>query len=372
MTQLSVAVVGLSLSSSWGNGHATTYRSLLSGLRHLGHRVLFLEREQPWYLENRDLVDPSYCDLRFYRDVDDLGTWREVLTGVDAVIVGSYVPDGIDVIDRIAGFGPRLLCFYDIDTPVTLASLARGEETYVARRQLPDFDLYLSFSGGTALDRLRREFGVRRAEPLHCAVDPHAYAPTGEQKCWDLGYLGTYSEDRQPAVDELLIRTARLLPRYRFAVAGPQYPPSIRWPDNVERIEHLAPVLHRTFYSRQRYTLNVTRADMIATGWSPSVRLFEAAATATPVISDRWEGLSDFFPEPEAMSTAATAEEVAAILERDPAAASGQGEAARRIVLSRHTGLIRAGELADMIRMASRPAQLHLTSKSMEGRHAAR
>ncbi len=372
MKPLSIVFVGLSLSSSWGNGHATTYRALLSGLGQLGHEVLFLEREQSWYLQNRDLPDPDYCTLRFYGGVKDLDAHREALTAADAVIVGSYVPDGIEVIDRIAGMGPRLLCFYDIDTPVTLARLARGEETYVAPRQLPGFDVCFSFSGGRALEILEQDFGVRRAEPLFCSVDPEAYRPSGEPKIWDLGYLGTYSPDRQPALDELLLRTATLMPDRRFVVAGPQYPDRIHWPDNVERIEHLPPERHASFYSRQRYTLNVTRSDMIAVGWSPSVRLFEAAACATPVISDRWDGLGDFFPEPEAITTAATAEEVVAALARPTKVAREQGQAAMRIALARHTGLVRAAELAAAL-AAERPhATKHVSTKPTEAHHAAR
>lgn len=372
MRPLSIVFVGLSLSSSWGNGHATTYRALLSGLGRLGHEVLFLEREQSWYLENRDLADPDYCTLRFYRSVDDLETHRAALRSADAVIVGSYVPDGIEVIDRIAGMGPRQLCFYDIDTPVTLARLARGEETYVAPHQLPGFDVVFSFSGGRALEILEGDFGVRRAAPLFCSVDAGAYRPSGEARTWDLGYLGTYSPDRQPALDELLLRTARLMPECRFVVAGPQYPASIRWPDNVERIDHLPPERHASFYSRQRYTLNVTRSDMIAVGWSPSVRLFEAAACATPVISDRWDGLGDFFPEPEAIVTAATAEEVVAILSRPTKAALDQGLAAMRIALASHTGLVRAEELAAAL-VPDRPqATKPVSTHSTEAHHAAR
>lgn len=371
MKPLSIVFVGLSLSSSWGNGHATTYRALLSGLGRLGHKVLFLEREQPWYVQNRDLAEPGYCTLRFYGSVGDLAAHAEALTAADAVIVGSYVPDGIEVIDAIAALGLRRLCFYDIDTPVTLARLARGEETYVAPRQLRAFDICFSFSGGRALEILRREFGVRRAEPLFCSVDAEAYRASGEAKRWDLGYLGTYSPDRQPALDELLLRTAALMPDRRFVVAGPQYPATIRWPDNVERLEHLPPEMHASFYSRQRYTLNVTRSDMIATGWSPSVRLFEAAACATPVISDRWDGLGDFFPEPEAIATAACAEDVAAVLSRPSAEAAGQGLAARRIVLARHTGLVRATELAAVL--ADEPVEtIHVPTPSTEAHHAAR
>lgn len=372
MRPLSIVVVGLSLSSSWGNGHATTYRALLSGLGRLGHRVLFLEREQPWYLQNRDLGDPDYCSLRFYGHVDDLEPYRERIATADAVIVGSYVPDGIAVIDRIAQMNPRALCFYDIDTPVTLAGLARGEETYLARRQMPRFDIYFSFSGGRALDRLHDTFGVRRAEPLFCSVDPASYRPGSEEKRWDLGYLGTYSPDRQPTLDELLIRTALLMPDRRFVVAGPQYPQTIRWPDNVERIEHLPPELHPSFYGRQRYTLNVTRADMIAMGWSPSVRLFEAASCATPVISDRWDGLDDIFPEPEAIVTAASAEEVVALLSREPAAAAAQGRAARCIALAEHTGLVRAGELVAALASQAGSVHRHLPTYRKEAHLGAR
>jgi spore maturation protein CgeB len=372
MKPLSIVFVGLSLSSSWGNGHATTYRALLSGLGRLGHEVLFLEREQPWYLQNRDLADPDYCTLRFYAGVEDLEACREALTTADAVIVGSYVPDGIEVIDRIAAMGPRQLCFYDIDTPVTLARLARGEETYVAPRQLPGFDACFSFSGGRALEILEQDFGVRRAEPLFCSVDAQAYRPSGEARTWDLGYLGTYSPDRQPVLDELLLRTATLMPDRRFVVAGPQYPETIRWPANVERIDHLPPERHASFYSRQRYTLNVTRSDMIAVGWSPSVRLFEAAACATPVISDRWDGLGDFFPEPEAIATAATAEEVVAIVSRPTKAALDQGLAAMRIALASHTGMVRAAELAAALASERTYATKQVSTHSTEAHHAAR
>jgi spore maturation protein CgeB len=349
MKPLSIVFIGLSLSSSWGNGHATTYRSLIRGLDQFGHDVLFLEHTQPWYLEHRDVAAPDYCELRHYDDLGELSAYRERIVAADAVIVGSYVPDGVEVLDLVSSWKPQLLCFYDIDTPVTLTRLAAGEPTYIEARQIRELDVYLSFSGGRALERLRGDFGARRALPLYCSVDAHAYRPTGEAKQWDLGYLGTYSDDRQPGLHELLLRTADLMPRARFVVAGSQYPDTIRWPSNVERIEHLPPHLHASFYSRQRFTLNITRADMIAIGSSPSVRLFEAAACAVPVISDRWEGLDAFFPEPAAIATAARAEEVVSVLSRGEGAAKAQGEEARRIALARHTGLVRAGELAAAI-----------------------
>ena len=78
-------------------------------------------------------------------------------------------------------------------------------------------------------------------------------------------------------------------------LAGPHYPADISWPSNVQRKEHLPPAEHRKFYNSQQYTLNVTRQDMIKAGYSPSVRLFEAAACGVPIISDYWEGLDSLF-----------------------------------------------------------------------------
>ncbi|MGV3652459.1 MAG: CgeB family protein, partial [Devosia sp.] len=255
MSGLDLVFVGLSLSSSWGNGHATTYRALLRGLRAEGHRVTFLERDVPWYASNRDLADPDFCSLVLYGAVEDLWSHRQLLASADAVIVGSYVPDGIAVIDAVSQMVRGSFCFYDIDTPVTLSGLLRGEETFLARRQVPLFDTYFSFTGGPTLRRLEREFGARHAAALYCAVDETRYAPTEREKRWDLGYLGTYSSDRQPTLECLLIEPARCLPHMSFVVAGPQYTETIDWPANVERINHLGPADHAEFYARQRFTL---------------------------------------------------------------------------------------------------------------------
>ena len=293
--------IGLSLSSSWGNGHATTYRALLRGLAAVGQKVLFLERDVPWYAANRDLSDPDFCELGLYASVDELARkFGPRIASARGVIVGSYVPDGIAVLDLVLEQARGITAFYDIDTPITLAALDTGVADYIAVRQIPRVDLYFSFTGGPTLDRLAGEFGARRPRALYCAVDERRWRPVEADVRWDFGYLGTYSPDRQPALDRLLLQPARRLPRMRFVVAGPQYPDGIDWPDNVERLEHVAPVDHAAFYAAQRFTLNITRAAMIEAGWSPSVRLFEAASCGTPIISDRWPGLSNLLPEREA------------------------------------------------------------------------
>jgi spore maturation protein CgeB len=352
---MKLVVLGLTLSSSWGNGHATTYRALLSAFAARGHDVLFLERDKPWYANNRDLAEPDFCTLRYYGSLEGLDDWRQDIAAADAVIVGSYVPEGIAVGAYVQHHAKGLACFYDIDTPVTLAALARGDCDYLSPGQIRDYDIYFSFTGGPTLARLESEFASPRACALYCSVDTDRYLPIDMPTRWDLSYLGTYSDDRQPTLERLLIETARRCPERRFAVAGPQYPTEINWPANVERIEHLPPAEHAGFYSASRFTLNVTRADMIAAGWSPSVRLFEAGACGTPIISDRWEGIDDVFEPGREIILADTTEDVAAALQEDAAAL---GASARATVLARHSAERRAEqlerELANATTLASR------------------
>jgi spore maturation protein CgeB len=337
--------LGLSLSSSWGNGHATTYRALLRALDARGHEVLFLEREQPWYAAHRDLPAPDFCALRFYRGVAELDRHARDLARADAVIVGSYVPDGAAVIDRIAPMGRALFCFYDIDTPVTMRALTRGDAAYLRPDQVKLFDLYLSFTGGPTLRVLERDYGARLARPLYCAVDPEQHRPVSAPRRWDLGYLGTYSPDRQPALERLLIEPARRRPDLRFVVAGPLYPSAIDWPGNIERIDHLSPSDHARFYASQAWTLNVTRADMRQRGHSPSVRLFEAGACGTPIISDPWRGLDALFLAGHDILIAHTTQDVLDALDLSEDRRAAIARAGRARVVGRHTAETRAREL---------------------------
>lgn len=340
---MKLVVIGLSLGSSWGNGHATTYRALLSAFAMRGHDILFLEREAPWYAgEHRDLAQPDYCRLAYYRSPGDLAGWQREIAGAHAVIVGSYVPDGVAVGRYVQRHARGATAFYDIDTPVTLAKLDRGDFEYLAPELIPDFDLYLSFTGGPTLARIERDLGSPAARALYCAADPAIHRPLDVAKRWDLSYLGTYGADRQPALERLLIEPARRCPDLRFAVAGPQYPDDIDWPANVERIDHVPPAEHAAFYNGSAMTLNVTRADMVAAGWSPSVRLFEAAACSTPILSDRWDGLDSLFEPDREIVIADTSDDAVAALRR-PAAAIGA--AGRMRVLAAHTADHRAAAL---------------------------
>ncbi len=347
MPRLRFVIFGLSITSSWGNGHATTYRGLVRELVARGHEVLFLERNVPWYADNRDLPEPPHGTTMLYEGIDEVkDRFSTQVRQADVVIVGSYVPDGVAIGEWVTNTASGVTAFYDIDTPVTIAKLDRLDEEYISPRLISRYHLYLSFTGGPILRRLEETFGSPRARVLYCSVDPAAYRPEDQPHQWDLGYLGTYGADRQPTLDALLSIPAREWSGGRFVVAGPMYPNSIEWPANVDRVDHLSPGQHRAFYNSQRFTLNVTRADMVRAGYSPSVRLFEAAACGVPIISDWWTGLDDIFRPEKEILIAHNANDSLRILRELPEVERRRiADRALTRVLACHTAAHRAQEL---------------------------
>ena len=351
---MKIVVFGLTITSAWGNGHATTYRSLLKALARRGHEITFIEKDVTWYRENRDLPSPGFCTLELYLD------WRlsgEALVRscryADAVVIGSYFPDAIQAAKALfdAGLGP--LFFYDIDTPITLAALRScGYTEYLESALIAHFDAYLSFTGGPALEELENRFGARRAIPLYCSVDADLYQPTPvceDFRC-DLSYLGTYAADRQPKLTRLLSQPAELLPARRFLVAGALYPTETTWAPNVARLTHVPPPEHAAFYSSARFTLNLTRADMVAAGYSPSVRLFEASACGAAILSDSWEGLEEFLTPGQQLLLPRDEHDVVDILVNMPEQERSRfGRDARERILASHTSMHRAAQFEAIV-----------------------
>jgi spore maturation protein CgeB len=348
-----IVVFGLSVTSSWGNGHATTFRALLSALHQRKHEIVFFEKNEEWYASNRDLPSPPFCDLRLFDD------WRSVLPSVrgelrdcEVAIVGSFFPEGVRVTQEVIDSKVPVKAFYDIDTPITFRRLRAGGAEYLRPEQVEAFDLYLSFTAGPILEQLEREFGAQRAVPLYCSFEPKAYYPRGVFKRYqcDLSYMGTYAADRQPKQDELFVRTAESLANRKFILAGPQYPATLKWPGNVRRIRHLSPRWHPHFYSSSRFTLNLTRKDMVEWGYSPSVRLFEAAACGCPIISDKWPGLDTILKVGEEVLVAEKSADVISILEgATEAQLRKMGRAARDRVLAEHSSARRAEEFENYV-----------------------
>ena len=366
---LNVVILGLSITSSWGNGHATTYRALVKALAARGHAVTFLERDVPWYRDNRDLEDPDYCKIGLYSSLTELAAgYANVVSEADLVILGSYVPDGIAIGDWVTARAAGLTAFYDIDTPVTLAGLESGAVDYISPRLIPRFDIYLSFSAGPALGLVEDLYGSPMARPLFCSADVPLQPASPTDLKWSLGYLGTYSEDRQPALDRLLLEPARRLKDHSFVVAGSKYPEAVAWPQNVMQTAHLPPGNHAEFYGSQRFTLNVTRSDMKQLGFSPSVRMFEAAACGTPLISDNWPGIETVFRPGSEILVASCERDVVEILSQLPEDRRlGFAAKAKVRLLKEHTPAHRAIQLEGYYREAlahRRPTDRHANRTS--------
>ncbi|HEU5078943.1 MAG TPA: glycosyltransferase [Opitutaceae bacterium] len=345
---MKIVIFGLTLSSSWGNGHATLWRGLIHALGRRGHDVVFFERDAPYYAEHRDLTELSRGELRLYRTWDDVVSLarREAQTA-DAAIVTSYCPDS-HAASAMLDESDALRVFYDLDTPVTLAQLKAGATVpYVPPNGLRDFDLVLSFTGGRALDELREHLGAVWVEPLYGSVDPAVHRPVSpvDQYRADLSYLGTYAEDRQAVLEALFVETARRCPDRRFVIGGAQYPHRFPWTDNIYFLRHLEPARHPEFFSSSRLTLNVTREAMRQMGYCPSGRLFEAAACGTPVVSDTWEGLETFFAPDREILLANSADDIERVMDSSDEELQRLGQAARERVLSTHTADHRAVEL---------------------------
>ena len=355
---MKVVIFGLSITSSWGNGHATTFRALCKALRARGHEIVFYEHDVEWYASNRDMPEPPFCRVRLFESWSDIRSEvRKELLTADVAVVGSYFPDGLAAIAEMIDSNVPVKSFYDIDTPITVAQLRESGSTgYLRADQIPEFDLYFSFTGGPMLDELEQRFGARKAVPLYCSFDPKEYRRFSVNKRFacDLSYMGTYAPDRQPKIEELLCGPARHLKDRNFLVAGPQYPKSVRWPENVRRITHLNPRWHARFYSSSRLTLNVTRRDMVRAGFSPSVRLFEAAACGSTLISDNWPGLETFFqPGQEILLPVSMEDVVRYLTETDDSELQRIGRRAQERVLGEHTSEIRAKQFEDFVTAAS-------------------
>ena len=357
---MNIVIFGLSVSSSWGNGHASLWRGLIGALLDAGHRVTFWERDVPYYREHRDLrALPSGGALELYADWDDaLPRIRRSLADADVGMVTSYCPDGLVATALVQDSRAGVRCFYDLDTPVTLARLEAGEGVgYIGPEGLGGFDLVLSYTGGTALDALRDRLGARRVAPIYGSVDPalHRPAPPRAEYQAALSYLGTYAADRQAALERLFVEPARALPGERFVIGGAQYPDGFPWTPNTWFVRHLPPGEHPAFYCSSCLTLNVTREAMARMGWCPSGRLFEAAACGVPILSDAWAGLDEFFMPGAEILVADTTAGALDALRLPPGDLAAIARRARERTLDEHSAARRAAQMVQAFEDASTP-----------------
>lgn len=353
---MKIVVFGLTVSSSWGNGHATLWRGLSKALGRAGHDFTFFERDVFYYADNRDIHELTGGELILYRSWQEVsGLAQRHIRDADVAFVTSYCPDALAASELILSADRPVKAFYDLDTPVTLSHLSQSESVdYIGPRGLTDFDLVLSYTGGTALSELVSRLGARHVAPLYGHVDPEVHRPADPVEAFraDLSYIGTYAADRQGTLKELFVNSARQRQEQRFVIAGAQYPADFPWSPNIFFVRHLPPQDHPAFYSSSRWTLNVTRQPMVEMGWCPSGRLFEAAACGTAVVSDVWEGLETFFDPGSEIVVARSSDDVLAALDLEDGEVRRIAAAARQRVLAEHTSAHRAGDLIKAVENA--------------------
>lgn len=362
---MKITIFGLTISSSWGNGHATPYRAVLRALKRKGHHVTFFEKDVPYYASRRDFTLCDFCELRLYPDWEEVRAQARACAGEsDVVICASYCPGGARIIDEVMDLAGPAKIFYDLDTPITLRNLSFGDLDYIRAEQIPAFDSYLSFTGGRILEELVHRWGARRACPLYGCVDPdvHVRVPVQDEFRCDFSYMGTYAPDRQQKLEELFLAPARRLSEGRFVLAGSLYPREMQFPGNVRHIEHVTPSDHSALYSSSRATLNITRDEMANSGYCPSGRFFEAAACGAPIVSDWFEGLNTFFETDGSgaeLLVVRSEEDVVSALRLPEEELARIAARARERTLAEHTGERRAEELLRYLEAARSSSALN-------------
>lgn len=350
---LRIAFFASSLVSAYWNGAATYYRGMVRALHRLGHRITFYEPDAYNRQAHRDIDDPEWATVVVYPATEE-GVFRslESAKGADLVIKAS----GVGVFDelleaevlRLKGPGTRVI-FWDVDAPATLERIA-ADPADPFRALVPRYDLILTYGGGDPITRAYRDFGARGCIPIYNALDPdthHPVPPEARLRC-DLSFLGNRLPDRERRVEEFFLGVAEKMPRRGFILAGSGWDDKYR-PDNVRYLGHLWTREHNAFNCSPMAVLNVSRDGMARNGYSPATRVFEAAGAGACMITDRWEGIEQFFEPEREICVAADGDQVAEILEQlTPSLAAAIGTRALARVRAQHTYAHRARQFQEI------------------------
>ena len=84
-------------------------------------------------------------------------------------------------------------------------------------------------------------------------------------------------------------------------------------------------------------------------GYCPSGRLFEAASCGTPIVSDEWPGLAEFFEPEREILLARDTEDVLRVLDLSREERDRIARRARDRVLTEHSAAARARQFEDLV-----------------------
>ena len=343
MRPLSIAFFGSSLVSAYWNGAATYYRGILQALAARGHRITFYEPDAFDRQAHRDIPDPSWARVVVY-PVD----------GTDGVLRALDEARRCDLIVKASGVGVfdallearvpavkrpgALAVFWDVDAPATLDRVAADPEDPF-RQLIPAYDMILTYGGGPPVVSAYQRFGARGCVPIYNGLDPATHYPVAPEPRFacDLGLIANRLPDRERRIEEFFLAVAADLPQQRFVLGGNGWSDK-PLPPNIAYLGHVYTRDHNAFNASARAVLNVSRDSMAAYGYSPATRVFEAAGAGACIITDAWEGISQFFEPGREILVAPNGPAVAEILARlTPRDARRIGEAARARALAEHT-----------------------------------
>jgi spore maturation protein CgeB len=348
---LQIAFFGSSLVSAYWNGAATYYRGLIRALHERGHWVRFFEPDAYERQQHRDMADPLWAEVVIYgvQGTAEVERALESARSADVIIKAS----GVGVFDEYLEAavpdlaGPDTLCVYwDVDAPATLDRM-RLNPSDPLRRQVPRYDLVLTYGGGDPVVEGYYAFGARQCVPIYNALDPQTHYPVAPDSRFEaaLGFLGNRLPDREERVELFFLDAAKRLPEKGFLLGGSGWGDKPR-PGNVHYCGHVYTRDHNAFNCTPTAVLNISRESMARYGYSPATRVFEAAGAGACLITDDWKGIGNFLePDREvliAVDGAQVADHLAALT---PQRARAIGVSARKRVLSAHTYAHRAAQL---------------------------
>ena len=341
---MKIFAFGSSIVSSYWNGAATYYRGCYKYLHRLGHAITFAEPDAYGRQQHRDDDDFSYIESIVYRPGTDLDAMLRMARNADVVVKHSGIGvDDAELERRVLECQPHsIVAFWDVDAPATLARMdADSDDPF--RLAVPKYDIILTYGGGPAVCAGYKNYGARAYASIYNGLDPETHYPVPASEAFaDLAFLGNRLPDREARVEELFLRAAELAPEMRFLLGGEGWankaiPPNVRW------IGHVPTADHNGLNCSVKMVLNINRASMANSGFSPPTRIFEAAGSGACLLCDDWPGIADCFePGTEILVVRSASDVVDALNAYDKAAAAGIGAALRARALRDHTYAQRA------------------------------
>ena len=308
-SRLSFHIFAHSWISDWNHGNAHFLRGLASELVKAGHEVRCHEERDGWSMRN--LAEEGPCasadasanfrkafpelDVRFYSQDSELNQFLAAeLAGADVVLIHEW--NSPEVVHAVLALKKKLkfrALFHDTH------HRAYTNPREILRMPLDQFDGVLAF--GDAIRGIYTErFGIKRAWTFHEAADTAHFCPTEAAKDTDVVWIGNWGdEERTRELEEFLMKPAAALPGYRFAVHGVRYPKAALrklYESKIEFRGYLPNLRAPEMYSRSKISLHVPRR-FYANGLSgvPTIRVFEALATGSPLVCAPWNDSERLF-----------------------------------------------------------------------------